>query len=68
MRMRFASSREGITQVAGAKAGLDVADHDVAIERSERGSERGRRVALYQNGIGSCGSEDSVSTLDDFSR
>lgn len=42
----------GLLQVAGAQAGLDVADGNVAVEGGQRGDEAGGGVAVDQDDIG----------------
>ncbi len=44
--------RPGGTEIAGAQSRFDVSDGHIAIERGERGGQRGGGVAMDQHGIG----------------
>ena len=55
-------------EVAGAQAGLDVADRDVVVERRQRRAERGGGVALNEDQAGLRLREVAVHCLDGAGR
>ena len=52
-------------EVAGPQARLDVADAHAAVKRGQRGSHRGRRVALHQEPVGLLARQDRIQVRED---
>ena len=53
---------ERVLEVAGAQAGLDVADAHATVEGGDRGAHRRRRVALDEQPVGLLAGEDRVDS------
>ncbi len=56
---------KGLLHVAGAKAGFDMADRHARVEGGESAVERGVRVALDVDDIGTGGGEDGFHAGED---